>query len=446
MNPIVLTEVILTLVLILLLIRVPIGFALGGCATLGVFLFFSWPSGGSFDPTFAWRPLLNFLAHEPYGFAHSYPLTMVPLFIGLGHIANRCGFTSDLFGAIRVWLTRVPGNLAIASIFGCAGFSAITGSSVACASAMSRIAVPEMLKHGYRPSLATASVAAGGTLGSLIPPSLLFALYGIFTEQSIGKLFIAGIIPGLITVVGFVTVILIWAAVAPSAVPRLRETFTLEERMRSLRSLWPITLLFLVVVGGLYSGTFTPTEAAAISFSVALGLGLVLRRIDLRGIYAALRETALQTGLVFVIAIGAKMMVSLIALTGFTEYLLGLTDTMSLSNTQVILVIVVLFLFLGMFLDSIGIILIAVPITAPIVEALGYDLIWFGVIVIKLLEIGLVTPPVGMNVFVIKGMMRDEVELVAIFRGIVWFLLSEFIVLTLLISYPIISLWLPNSM
>ena len=160
MNPILLVECILVLVLILLFLRVPIGFALGVCATLGIFLFFAWPEGGDFNPAFAWRPTLNFLSHEPYGFLHSYPLTMVPLFIGLGHVANRCGFTGDLFGAIRVWLTRLPGNLAIASIFGCAGFSAITGSSVACASAMSRIAVPEMLRNGYRPSLATASVAA----------------------------------------------------------------------------------------------------------------------------------------------------------------------------------------------------------------------------------------------------------------------------------------------
>lgn len=446
MDPIKLTETILCLVLVLLLFRVPIGFALGTCATLGIFLFFAWQPGGSFNPDLAWRPTLNFLAHEPYGFVHNYTLTMVPLFIGLGHISNRCGFTTDLFGAIRVWLTRVPGNLAIASIFGCAGFSAITGSSVACASAMSRIAVPEMLKYGYRPSLATATIAAGGTLGSLIPPSLLFALYGIFTEQSIGKLFIAGIIPGLITVVGFVSVILIWATVSPDAVPRVNERFSREERIRSLHALWPITLLFVVVVGGLYSGIFTPTEAAAISFTTALGLGLLLRRINLNGILLALKETALQTGMVFVIAIGAKMMVSMIALTGFTPYLLGLTEQFDLSAAQVILVIVFLFLFLGMFLDSIGIILIAVPITAPIVESLGFNLIWFGVIVIKLLEIGLVTPPVGMNVFVIKGMLRDEVELSTIFRGVFWFLLSELIVLALLILFPILSLWLPNAM
>lgn len=446
MNPILLVECILVLVLILLFLRVPIGFALGVCATLGIFLFFAWPEGGDFNPAFAWRPTLNFLSHEPYGFLHSYPLTMVPLFIGLGHVANRCGFTGDLFGAIRVWLTRLPGNLAIASIFGCAGFSAITGSSVACASAMSRIAVPEMLRNGYRPSLATASVAASGTLGSLIPPSLLFALYGIFTEQSIGKLFIAGIVPGLISVAGFVVVIVIWATLKPDAAPRTTQTFTREEKVKSLAALWPITLLFVVAVGGLYSGIFTPTEAAAISFVTAVGLGLVLRRINLKGLLGAFRETALQTAMVFVIAIGAKMLVSLIALTGFTPYLLNLTEQAELSDVGIILSIVVLFLFLGMFLDSIGIILIAVPITAPLVETLGFDLIWFGVIVIKLLEIGLVTPPVGMNVFVIKGMMKNEVELSAIFKGVTWFLLSEFVVLTLLLLFPILSLWLPNSM
>ena len=216
--------------------------------------------------------------------------------------------------------------------------------------------------------------------------------------------------------------------------------------MKSLAALWPITLLFVVAVGGLYSGIFTPTEAAAISFVTAVGLGLVLRRINLKGLLGAFRETALQTAMVFVIAIGAKMLVSLIALTGFTPYLLNLTEQAELSDVGIILSIVVLFLFLGMFLDSIGIILIAVPITAPLVETLGFDLIWFGVIVIKLLEIGLVTPPVGMNVFVIKGMMKNEVELSAIFKGVTWFLLSEFVVLTLLLLFPILSLWLPNSM
>lgn len=446
MDPILLTQIVLGLVLVLLLMRVPIGIALGACATFGIFVFFAWRPGSAFEPEFAWRPVLNFLSHEPYGFIHSYPLSMVPLFIGLGHISNRCGFTADLFGAIRVWLTRLPGNLAIASIFGCAGFSAITGSSVACASAMSRIAVPEMLNRGYAPSLATASIAAGGTLGSLIPPSLLFALYGIFTEQSIGKLFIAGIIPGLITVAGYVSVVLIWTAVKPSAAPVFQERFSREERLKSLRALGPIAILFVVVVGGLYSGIFTPTEAAAVSFSTALGLGLVLGRIDFKGIIEALRDTALQTAAVFVIAIGAKMMVSLIALTGFTQWLLSSMQGMDLSSMQVILIIVLLFLFLGMFLDSIGIILIAVPITAPIVETLGFDLIWFGVVVIKLLEIGLVTPPVGMNVFVIKGMLGDRVKLTSIFKGITWFLVAELIVLAILIAFPILSLWLPGSM
>lgn len=446
MDPIVLIQSLLAIVIVLLLLRVPIGFALGGCATVGIFLFFAWPQGGEFNPDFAWRPTLTFLANEPYGFLHSYTLTMVPLFIGLGHIANRCGFTADLFGAIRVWLTRLPGNLAIASIFGCAGFSAITGSSVACASAMSRIAIPEMLRVGYRPSIASASVAAGGTLGSLIPPSLLFALYGIFTEQSIGKLFIAGIIPGLITVGGFVIVILVWTMISPGAAPKSEQTFSRADRIASIKALWPITTLFVIAVGGLYSGIFTPTEAAAISFSTALALGIALKRIDRQGILRALKDTALQTGMVFVIAIGAKMMVSLIALTGYTPYLLGVLDDWNLSTGEVIFVIVLLFLFLGMFLDSIGIVLIAVPITAPIIESLGLDLIWFGVIVIKLLEIGLVTPPVGMNVYVIKGMMGKDVQLGAIFRGVSWFLVSEVVVLTLLILYPALSLWLPNSM
>jgi len=446
MDPTALAVTGLVAVLLLLVLRVPIAFALGAVASVGLFVFFAWPEGGAFEPGRAFRPVFSLLATGPFGFVHSYPLSMIPLFIALGHIAYQAGITTDIYYAIRVWLARLPGGLAMASVIGCGGFSAITGSSVACASAMGRIAVPEMLRYNYSKGLATTSVAAGGTLGSLIPPSLLFVLYGIFTEQSVSKLFLAGVVPGLLSLVGFLAVIYLWVRRNPTIAPAPETAFSDTDHWTALMKAWPALVLFGIVGGGIYFGIFTPTEAAAVSASAALVIGLALRRLGWEQIHVALRDTAYQTAVVFAIAIGAKLFVSFVSLTGIATAALGFATEQAFPAWLVMALIVVTYLVLGMFLDSIGILLLTLPFTVPIVEGLGFDLIWFAVIVIKLLEIGLITPPIGLNVFVIKSVVVGEVPLEAIFRGIARFLVSDAIVLGLLLAFPILSLFLPDTM
>ncbi len=446
MDPLAISLSCLALVLVLLALRVPIAFALGAAAVVGFVLFFGWRPGA--EPQFgrALRPVLSLLASAPFEFIHRYEMSMIPLFIALGHIAYQADITRHIYDAIRVWLARLPGGLAMASVVGCGGFSAITGSSVACASAMGRIAVPEMLRHGYAPSLATGSVAAGGTLGSLIPPSLLFVLYGVFTEESVSKLFLAGIVPGLLSLLGFLLSIAWWVGRHPQVAPAATEASTWAQRRGALLQAWPALLLFLLVVGGIYLGVFTPTEAAAVSVCLALLIGWGTRKLSWAGLGEALRDTAVQTATIFAIAIGAKLLVSLLSLTGLAPALLQLIEEVAVSDVLVLAALVVMYLVLGMFLDSIGILLLTLPLTVPLVDGMGMDLIWFGVIVVKLLEIGLITPPIGLNVFVIHGVLDGRVRLEDIFRGVSRFLILDLVVLLLLLLFPALSLFIPNSM
>ena len=444
MDPLVVGLVTLIITLVLLAIRVPIAAALGISASVGIFIIFSWRPGADFMPQFAWRPTLSLIANGPYDFLKSYSLATVPLFVLMGHLAYEAGFTTDIYRAARLWLARLPGGVAMASVVGCGGFSAITGSSVACAAAMGRIAIPEMLKFGYSKSLATGSVAIGGTLGSLIPPSILFILYGVFAEQSIARLFMAAIVPGLLSLAAYLVVIYIWASLRPEAAPRPQEEISPAERWRSLGQCWSIIVLFVVVIGGIYAGFFTPSEAAGVGAIAALVLGLALRRLTLAKIVSALRESVFQSSMIFAIALAGKIYVSFIALTGLSNAIGDWISAAQLSMVVVLALIVLFYLVLGMFLDPIGIILLTLPLTIPIVDSYGLSLIWFGVLVIKLLEIGLVTPPIGLNVFVIKSIVGEKVRLETIFAGIGLFLLAEIVVLGLIAGFPILSLWLPG--
>lgn len=432
----------LIVTLVLLALRVPIAAALGSVASVGIFIIFAWRPGQPFVAEWAWQPTFSLLANNPYAFITSYTLSTIPLFIFMGHLAYEAGFTTDIYRAARLWLTRLKGGVAIASVVGCGGFSAITGSSVACAAAMGRIAIPEMLQFGYARSLAAGSVAIGGTLGSLIPPSVLFILYGIFAEQSIAKLFIAAVIPGLLSLAAYVLVIYIWVLRRPQDAPIPEEDISRAQRMKALRDCWAIVLLFVAVVGGIYVGLFTPTEAAGIGAATTLFLGVVLGRLNLAKIYAALKESVYQSSMIFVIAIGGKLFVNFIALTGLAGEITTWIETSGVSVFVVMGLIVLMYIFLGMFLDPIGTILLTLPLTIPIVENYGFSLIWFGVVVVKLLEIGLVTPPIGLNVFVIKSIVGDRIPLETIFGGVAWFLLAEVFVLAAILFLPWLSLYL----
>ncbi|NIZ12825.1 TRAP transporter large permease [Phaeobacter sp. HF9A] len=429
----------------LLALRVPIAFALTGVATLGSFVIFAFRTG-AFNPDRAWRPTSSLVFSNSFDLIHSYDLSMIPLFVALGHIAYKAEITTRIYHAARVWLTRIPGGVAMASVVGCGGFSAITGSSIACASTMGRICAPEMLRMGYDKRLATASVAAGGTLGSLIPPSVLFIIYGIFTETSISSLFLAGVLPGLISLIGFLLVIWLWVRRDPAAAPVAPGIITRRERLRAAADAWPAAMLFVIIVGGIYGGLFTATEAAAISVSTTLLIGFAQGTLTLRAVFDALRDTVIQTTSIFIIAAGAKIFVAFIALTGVAGDIVGAVQAADLNVVLLMLAIAAIYLILGMFLDPIGIMVLTLPLLVPLVEGYGLNLIWFGVVVIKLLEIGLITPPVGLNVFVIASVVGKEVPSNQIFSGIVRFLSVDFIVLALIMAFPILSLLIPNSM
>ncbi|HRP94790.1 MAG TPA: TRAP transporter large permease [Rhodocyclaceae bacterium] len=445
MDPNLLVGLALTAVLVLLVLRVPIAYALGGVATAGLFLFFAWRPGAGFDPDRGLTPALSVIGTTAFNFVHHYPLSMIPLFIGLGHVAYHAGITTDLYQSLRVWLARTPGGLAMASIMGCGGFSAVSGSSVACAAAMGRITVPEMLRYGYDARLATAAVAAGGTLGSLVPPSLLFVIYAIFTEQSVKWLFLAGILPGVLSLLAYLVTTWVWVRLRPQDAPMPDQIYTRADRMRALAGLWPTLLLLGLIIGGMFLGIFTPTEAAGVSLAVAILIGAARRRLRLADLYTAFSETARQTATIFMIALGAKIFVSFAALTRIAPNLLDWVQGTGAPMLVVIAVLVLLYIVLGMFLDSIGILVLTLPFVVPIVDGYGLDLIWFGVVVIKLLEIGLITPPVGLNVFVIKSVAPREVSLEHIFRGIGWFLILDFCVLLAILLFPPLSLLIPTA-
>jgi len=432
-------------VLVLLALRVPIAFALAAVAALATFFVFATRTG-DFMPERALRPTVSMVFSNAFDLIHSYSLSMIPLFVALGHIAYHAEITTRIYHAAKVWLTRVPGGVAMASVMGCGGFSAITGSSVACASTMGRICTPEMIRMGYDNRLATASVAAGGTLGSLIPPSVLFIIYGIFTETSISKLFLAGVLPGLLTLAGFLLVIAVWVRLSPGIAPPSGERFTRSERIAAALAAWPAVLLFALIIGGIYGGVFTATEAAAVSVAAAVAIGFAQRRLTLAKLWLSFRETCLQTAAIFFIAAAAKIFVAFVALTGVAPAIVGAVSEAQLPVVVLMACIALIYLLLGMFLDPIGIMVLTLPLMIPLVESYGLDLIWFGVVVIKLLEIGLITPPVGLNVFVIANVVGREAPVGRIFAGIARFLSVDLLVLIAIMAFPAISLLIPTGM
>ena len=445
MDPATIGYIACAVVIFLLAIRVPIAYAIGGVAVTAIFIVFATRTG-TFMPERALWTTLSLSFSSSFDLVHSYDLSMIPLFIALGHIAYKAGITTEIYEAARVWLVRLPGGVAIASVAGCGGFSAISGSSIACASTMGRICTPEMLRLNYDPRLATASVAAGGTLGSLIPPSVLFIIYGIFTENTISHLCMAGCLPGLISMLGYALVIVLWVRRSPEIAPVPDQVFTMREKlMAGLRS-WPAVLLFVLVIGGIYGGFFTATEAAAISLLFATLLGMARGFIKLRDVVPLLRETMTTTGAIFFIAACAKIFVSLIALTGLSNSLVAALGEANVGPWMFIFVVCVIYLVLGMFLDPVGIMVLTLPLMIPMVESYGMNLIWFGVVIVKLLEIGLITPPVGLNVFVLAAAIEEKIEIGQIFAGLWRFLGIDLVVLFLLIMVPAISLFLPMSM
>ena len=380
----------------------------------------------------------------PYSFAATWQLSSVPMFLLMGFLCYHAGLTKGMFDAARMWMSRLPGGLAIATIFGAAGFAAVTGSSVACAAAMGRIAVPEMMRHRYDAALATGTVAAAGTIGALIPPSILMILYGIIAEVPISALFLGGVGAGLLTTFSYVAVVMIRVKLKPELAPQLHEDVSLADKLAALKETWPVLLLMLGVFGGLFSGAFTPTEAGAVGASIATIIAALKGSLTWVSFRDALSETLLTSASLFIIAIGASMLTRFLAFSGAGDYLSDAVTAMGADPLLLLLGISLIYLLLGMFLEPIGAMLLTLPILLPIIDTAGFSLIWFGVLLTKFLEIGMITPPIGLNVFVIKGVVGDLASTGTIFRGIAWFLVADFFIVFALIAFPEIILYLPS--
>ena len=419
------------ILMLLLFLRVPIGVALTAISVAGIAVLTSWKVASSLLQT------------VPYTFVATWTMSSIPMFLFMGYLCYHAGITTGLFRVARVFLRRLPGGLAIASIFGCAGFAAVTGSSVACAAAMGRIAIPEMMKARYDAALATGTLAAAGTIGALIPPSILMIIYGTIAQVSIVKLFLGGLVLGLVTAVAYMLVVWIRVALNPALAPLATAEET-EGRAEVLLDTWPLVLLIAGVFGGLFMGYFTPTEAGAVGAFLALLIAMAKRSLTREVLYNALVETLITSAAILFITIGASLFTRLMALSGISGALQAFVTAWGLDPVVVMLGIALIYLLLGMFLEPIGAMLITLPIFIPLVQLAGYDLIWFGVIVAKFLEVGMITPPVGLNVFVIKNVVGDAVSMPTIFRGIIWFFIADLALIALCVVWPELIMFLPS--
>lgn len=416
---------------VLLILTVPIGFAMGLCGLAGMSMIIGL------------APSLSLFGTTVYETTVTYDLSIVPLFVLMGAVAARSGLSQELYSAFNAWIGAFRGGLALATIGACGAFAAICGSSVATAATMSKVALPEMERYKYSDSLATGSVAAGGIIGILIPPSVVLVLYGVLTETSIGDLFIAGFLPGILTILGFMLVIVIVTRIYPEMGPA-GEKHTMREKFAALGRTWAIILLFAIVIGGIYFGVFTPTEAAGIGAVGAFGISFLRGRLNYANIRDALMETIKTTAMIFTILIGALTLNNLMVFSGIASALSGFVSGLDMSPMAVMAIILLIYLVMGCFLDALAMILLTVPIFYPIVMDLGFDPVWFGVIVVMVVELGLISPPIGMNVFVIKGMV-PRVSLSSIYRGVIPFVIAQLVLIVIVFLIPEIILWLPDT-
>jgi tripartite ATP-independent transporter DctM subunit len=378
----------------------------------------------------------------PFSQAASFSLSVIPLVIVMGKFAFRSGLSDGLFDASRKWFSKMPGSLGIATIAAAAGFSAICGSTVATAATMTTIALPEMRKYGYDPGLATGTIVAGGTLGVLIPPSTVFILYGIVAEQSIGRLFAAGVVPGLLLALLYSLTVLLICKLRPGSAPPA-QSFSWGERIRSIRGVGPVVLLFIAVIGGMFTGFFTANEAASIGAVIGLVFMAIRRKLTLRTLFTCLRDSISTTAMIFQVLLGAYVFNYFLSVTRLPTNLAEFVVNLNLNRYIVVLFIMVVFLVLGCIMDSIPIVLLTVPIFLPIIQELGFDPIWYGVLMVLASDQGLMTPPVGMNVYVVAGMAKD-IPMQKIFAGTVPFVAAIFVCIVIAVFFPQLSLWLPT--
>ena len=424
----------LTLMMVLALLRVPIAISMGVVGFFGVAYLRDW----NFAPAFA------MVQTKVYETGRNYTLSVVPLFILMGNLVTRAGMSQELFRAAYTFIGHLRGGLAMATVVACAGFGAICGSSIATAATMAKVAYPAMRKLGYSDALSTGAIAAGGTLGILIPPSTLMVIYGVMTETSIGKLFAAGVMPGLLATLLLCMAVSWITARDPKAGPR-GERSTWAQRLSALKDVWAVAALFIVVMGGIYGGIFTATEGAGIGAFGALCFALARRALTWHTLFESLTESARTTAMLFAILIGALMFAEFVNYTSMPDDLKNLVVSLNVPPLMVVAAICAIYVLLGTAMEELSMILLTVPVFFPLVVHLGFDPIWFGILIVVVVEIGLISPPVGMNLFVLNSLLPD-VPTKTIFRGVLPFMVADVIRLAILVAFPVISLWLPSLM
>jgi C4-dicarboxylate transporter DctM subunit len=435
MDPIVVGIIGVVALLVFIIIRVPIAYALAGVGLLGsIYLM-------GFDRVLAYYP------HIIYSNTSKFTFTAIPLFLLMGYFAFYAGITDEAYDVARTWVGKIPGGLGIATVGGCALFAATAGSSLAECAAMAKIAVPEMVKSGYSKRFATGIVASAGGLAVVIPPSIIMVIYGVATETSVGQLLVAGILPGIVYTLVFAIAIWLFALLYPSSAPVETSVDTSwKARVQSINKLKDIAILFGVSIGGIYAGIVTPTEGAALGAVAALAITFVKKKLTWEVFKTTIMETAKASTIIFLLFAGANIFTIFVTYTGlvdaFAQWLIGL----GLSKTMLFTAIIFMYVILGCFLDSISMMILTLPFVVPIIEAQGLSLVWFGVIMCMVVEIGCITPPMGLNVYVMKAAMGDSIELTEIFAGALPFVILMLIVVYILYAFPIIALWLPSLM
>jgi C4-dicarboxylate transporter, DctM subunit len=419
-------------ILVLAFMRMPLGVALGLIGVVG------------FSELSNYRAGMSNAARLVIDSGQSYGLSVVPLFILMGLMVDRGGMAKELYRAAYTFLGHRRGGLAMSTIVACGMFSAICGSSLATAATMSKVSMPEMRRYKYHDSLATASIAAGGTLGILIPPSVILVIYGLITNASVGKLFIAGVLPGIIGVLFYLAAVLFVVTRNPEAGPA-GDRSNWGERLIALRDVWTTLGLFIFVIGGIYVGAFTPTEAAGMGAAGAIAIAYFRGALTWKVMLEVCRETTLTTAKLFLVVFGAMIFSNFVNRAGLPDALLDIAQSLEIGSLGVIIMIIIIYLLLGCVFESLSMILLTVPIFAPLVAGLGFDLVWFGILVVVATEISLITPPIGMNVFVLKGVLKD-VSVGTIFKGVTPFWVADIFRIILIALVPGIALWLPSMM
>jgi len=432
MTPLAIGLIGLAVLFVLLLSRMPIGLvmALVGFAGFAIIAGFS--------------DALGILGTVPYATFANYNMSIIPLFILMGAFCYYSGLSKDLYDTVHAWIGHFRGGLSMATVGACAGFAAVSGSSLATAATMGTVALPEMKRYKYDDRLATGAVAAGGTIGILIPPSIVLILYAVITEQSIGKLFLAGIIPGVLEALFYLLTIYILCKFNPQLGPPGPGT-TFKQKIVSLSNSWVVLVLFVVIMGGLYLGWFSPIEASGIGAFGAFIFALLRKKLPWRSLKESLFDTGKTTVMIFIILLGAMIFGYFLAVSRLPYELAATIGDLSVNRYVILAIILVFYLFLGAVMDSLAMMLLTVPIFFPLVLELGFNPIWFGILIVRVCEIGLITPPVGLNVYIIRGVAKD-VPMQTIFRGIAPFLIADVLHVALLVAFPQISLFLPNLM